>query len=113
MDNTQSNLWLSLGDIHPVSPWQAGFPVQSHWIYCLIVVEKNLSVVTDHIWVRNNQDDLEVKKKSKVVTITSQLNINHYRDKRKGAACKNLREIQVFSDFFPPLCGLAGMRSSA
>lgn len=41
MDNTHSNLWLSLGDIHPASPWQAGFPVQPHRIYCLIVVEKN------------------------------------------------------------------------
>lgn len=68
MDNTQSNLWLSVGHIHPVSPWQAGFAVQPHWIYCLIVVEKKLSVVTDHIWVWNkwnNQDDLEGKKKLK------------------------------------------------
>lgn len=63
---------------------------------------KKLSLVTDHIWVWKNQDELEGKKKRKVGVITSQLNINHYRDKRKGAACRNLQEIQVFSDFLPP-----------
>lgn len=53
------------------------------------------------------------KKKRKVGIITSQLNINHYRDKWKGAACRNLQEIQVFSGFLPPPCGLAGLRSNA
>lgn len=105
MDNTHSNLWLSLGDIHPVSSWQAGFPVQPHRIYWLIVVEKNWRLVSNHIWVWKNQDELEGEKKKKVVIITSQLTINHYKDKRKGAACRNLQEIQVFSDFLsPPLC---------
>lgn len=52
-------------------------------------------------------------KKRKVGIITSQLNINRHRDKRKGAACRNLQEIRVFSDFLPPPCGLGGLRSSA
>lgn len=53
------------------------------------------------------------KKKRKVHIITSQSNINHYKDKRKGVACRNLQEIQVFSDFLPPLCGSAGLRCIA
>lgn len=77
--------------------------------------KKILRLVTDHTWVWNNRDELEgaKKKKRKVRIITSQLNINHYKDKRKGAACRNLQEIQVFSDFLPPLCRSAGLRCIA
>lgn len=69
---------------------------------------KKLRLMTDHIWIWKNQDELEGEKKTKqqkkgkVGIITSQLNINHYKDKRKGAACRNLQEIQMFSDFLPP-----------
>lgn len=63
-----------------------------------------MRLVTNHIWVWKNQDELEGGKnlKIKVGIIMSQLNRNHYKDKRKGAACRILQEIQVFSDFLPP-----------
>lgn len=52
------------------------------------------------------------RKKKKKCIITSQFNINHYRNKRKGTACRNLQDTQVFSDFLPPPRGLTGLRSS-
>lgn len=76
--------------------------------------KKKSRLVTGHIRVWNNRDELEGgEKKRKVCIITSQLNINHYKDERKGAACRNLQEIQVFSDFLPPPCRSAGLRCIA